>query len=256
MGDYYKALGIGINATPKQVKAAFRTLAFKLHPDKNIGTVDASKQDAYRKVSEAYEVLNDSEKRREYDKHFMFQKGFQQGYDKYQSGSRYTSPATPRKQTEFYPGGAQHARTRHEQAYVRRDQFNLHEWNAGHYGETAESPRTGADRPKATDHMGKEGSGGGGRSGKAWMNMAGNMHQNYYRKKAARDAANVAYTAAGVGVGGSGDGAKTTAAAYAAQAEHWKNQRNNAADNLARNREARRQGATSSREESDTCVIS
>ena len=251
MVDYYKVLGISINATPKQIKTAFRALAFKLHPDKNIGTVDATKQDTYRKVSEAYEVLNNTEKRKEYDKHFVFQRGFEQGYDTYQAGSRYTSPARPGKRTEYYPGGARHTRPGQEHVYISRDQFNLHEWNEAHYGEAAESPRTGADRPKATDHTEKEKTGPGGKSGRAWMNMQGNAHQSYYKKKAARDAADAADAAAA-----SGGSAKTTAAAYAAQAEDMKNRRDNAAENLNRMREERRQGGGSSREQPDACAIS
>lgn len=258
MVDYYKVLGLSVSATPKQIKIAFRALAFKLHPDKNIGTANASKQDLYRKVSEAYEVLNDVEKRKEYDKQFMFQRGpggYQQGYDRYQSGSRYHNPANPnRKPSEYHPGGAKHApRPGQEYAYVSREHFNMHEWNTAHYGEDADAARTGADRPKAGDYTrsdGQQEAGPGGKSGRGWMNMKGNAHQSYYRKKAARDAVNAA-------TGGAAS-AKNSAAAYAAQAEQMHNNHRHAAENLNRNREERRQRKSdgSSREGPDACVIS
>ena len=64
--DYYKTLGIDKKATKKEVKAAYRTLALKWHPDKNPDDRAAAEQ-KFREVAEAYEVLSDDEKRRQYD---------------------------------------------------------------------------------------------------------------------------------------------------------------------------------------------
>ncbi|GAB1857182.1 J domain-containing protein [Flavobacteriaceae bacterium MHTCC 0001] len=63
--DYYKILGVEKNATPKDIKKAYRKLAAKYHPDKNSGDRDA--EDKFKEVNEANEVLSDPEKREKYD---------------------------------------------------------------------------------------------------------------------------------------------------------------------------------------------
>ncbi len=63
--DYYKTLHIPKEADAKQIKEAFRKLAFKYHPDRNEGNPKAA--DEMKRINEAYAVLSNSEKRREYD---------------------------------------------------------------------------------------------------------------------------------------------------------------------------------------------
>jgi DnaJ-related protein SCJ1 len=63
--DFYKLLGVPHDATDKQIKKAFRTLSVKYHPDKNPGNKEA--EEMYMDINAAYEVLSDSEKRRQYD---------------------------------------------------------------------------------------------------------------------------------------------------------------------------------------------
>jgi DnaJ-class molecular chaperone len=63
--DYYQILGIEKDADQKQVKEAYRHLAFKYHPDRNQGNPKASEE--MKSVNEAYAVLSDPAKRREYD---------------------------------------------------------------------------------------------------------------------------------------------------------------------------------------------
>ena len=63
--DYYKILEIDKKATPAEVKKAYRTLAKKNHPDKNLGDKKAEEQ--FKLVNEANEVLGNPEKRKQYD---------------------------------------------------------------------------------------------------------------------------------------------------------------------------------------------
>lgn len=63
--DYYKILGISKNCSPKDIKKAYYQLAKKYHPDTNRGDPDAGRK--FQEVSEAYEILSDDTKRREYD---------------------------------------------------------------------------------------------------------------------------------------------------------------------------------------------
>ncbi|XP_023171506.1 protein tumorous imaginal discs, mitochondrial isoform X2 [Drosophila hydei] len=63
--DYYATLGVAKNASAKDIKKAYYQLAKKYHPDTNKDDPDSSKK--FQEVSEAYEVLSDDQKRREYD---------------------------------------------------------------------------------------------------------------------------------------------------------------------------------------------
>ncbi|MGH7175193.1 MAG: DnaJ domain-containing protein [Minisyncoccia bacterium] len=60
--NYYDTLGVEKSASKEDIKKAFRKLAHKYHPDKGGG--DEAK---FKEVTEAYAVLNDDKKRREYD---------------------------------------------------------------------------------------------------------------------------------------------------------------------------------------------
>ena len=63
--DYYAALGVAKDASSADIKKAYRKLARELHPDKNPG--DAKAEARFKEVSEAYDVLSDASRRREYD---------------------------------------------------------------------------------------------------------------------------------------------------------------------------------------------
>lgn len=63
--DYYEVLGIEKNASETEIKKAYRKLARQYHPDVNPG--DKQAEDKFKEIGEAYEVLNDPEKRKRYD---------------------------------------------------------------------------------------------------------------------------------------------------------------------------------------------
>jgi len=65
--DYYKILGVNKKSSPDDIKKAYRKLALKYHPDKNPDNKQAEEQ--FKKISEAYAVISDPEKRKQYD-HF------------------------------------------------------------------------------------------------------------------------------------------------------------------------------------------
>ena len=74
--DYYKILGVNKTASKNEIKKAYRKLAMKYHPDHTKG--DKSAEETFKKISEAYAVLSDKEKRKQYDT--FGSAGFQQRY--------------------------------------------------------------------------------------------------------------------------------------------------------------------------------
>jgi len=82
--DYYDVLGVSKDADPSSLKSAYRKLAMQYHPDRNPGDNEAETN--FKEISEAYEVLSDSEKRQAYDSygHDAFKNsggaGFSEGF--------------------------------------------------------------------------------------------------------------------------------------------------------------------------------
>jgi molecular chaperone DnaJ len=61
--DYYEILGVGRKASESDIKKAYRKLALKYHPDKNPD--DSNAEEKFKEAAEAYEVLQDSQKKSE-----------------------------------------------------------------------------------------------------------------------------------------------------------------------------------------------
>lgn len=64
--DFYEILGVSRSASPEEIKKAYRKVAMQYHPDRNPG--DKSAEDKFKEAAEAYEILNDPDKRSQYDR--------------------------------------------------------------------------------------------------------------------------------------------------------------------------------------------
>jgi curved DNA-binding protein len=84
--DYYKILEIDKKATQEEIKKAYRALAKKNHPDKNLG--DKKAEERFKLVNEANEVLGDPEKRKQYDELGENWQQNQQAYNQQQNSNR------------------------------------------------------------------------------------------------------------------------------------------------------------------------
>src|SRR4030042_4593600 len=74
--DYYETLGVSKNASNEEMKRAYRKLAMKYHPDRNPNKKEA--EERFKEINEAYAVLSDKEKRKQYDT--FGAEGFQQRF--------------------------------------------------------------------------------------------------------------------------------------------------------------------------------
>ena len=77
--DYYEVLGVAKTASEEEIKRAFRKLAKQYHPDVN---KEAGAEEKFKEIGEAYAILSDPEKRRQYDQfgHAAFEGGAGGGF--------------------------------------------------------------------------------------------------------------------------------------------------------------------------------
>ncbi|MCB9916070.1 MAG: J domain-containing protein [Planctomycetes bacterium] len=66
--DYYEVLGVARDASPEEIKKAYRKLALKWHPDRHQGAGEEEAEARFKRISEAHEVLSDPDKRARYDR--------------------------------------------------------------------------------------------------------------------------------------------------------------------------------------------
>ena len=73
--DFYEVLGVSKSATQEEIKKAYRKVAMQHHPDRNPG--DKASEEKFKEAAEAYEILNDTDKKSQYDRfgHNAFSNG-------------------------------------------------------------------------------------------------------------------------------------------------------------------------------------
>lgn len=125
--DYYKILGVNVDAEPKDIKSAYRKLARKYHPDMN---PDEGAEDKFKEVAEAYEVLKDTARRAEFDE--LREYGSQ-------SGQGFRPPPG------WQSGGASQQRGNEQHAGDFSDFFNSIFGGGGHAQQSAYRQARGQD---------------------------------------------------------------------------------------------------------------
>lgn len=127
--NYYEILGVSKNATADEIKKAYRTLAFKYHPDRNAGNAEAEAK--FKQINEAYDVLGDEQKRRNYDLSGSSQSYSDSAYgsNSYRNHYQYTY-SNPFGSEEsfwsFFNGGSGQSENSNEQK--RQYQQRRYEW--------------------------------------------------------------------------------------------------------------------------------
>lgn len=101
--DYYQVLGVGRDASEKQIKDAYRRLARQWHPDRHKDQDKTKAEERFKEIGEAYEVLRDPEKRRKYDQLGAY----------WRDGAEFTPPPgwDERFRTVFESGGRRGGRS-------------------------------------------------------------------------------------------------------------------------------------------------
>ena len=128
MSNYYDILGVPKTATADEIKKAYRTLAFKYHPDRNQG--NAAAEEKFKQISAAYDVLGDEAKRRQYDMGYSTDSystagsQYQQNYQR-QYQYTYSNPFGDDNFWEWFNGA--NFRNRYQQ--TQRSQGNYSQYN-------------------------------------------------------------------------------------------------------------------------------
>ncbi|CAE6402767.1 unnamed protein product [Rhizoctonia solani] len=113
----YETLNLGMNATPDEIRKAYKKLALKTHPDRAPPERKQLAEEEFRKVNAAYEVLIDEEKRRIYDRHGVYPPPEPAAEDTY---SNPFSPPPPRYQPPPPPNFSRPSFERHSRRHAPR----------------------------------------------------------------------------------------------------------------------------------------
>ena len=118
--DYYELLGASRNASPDELKKAYRKLAMQYHPDRNPG--DAEAEHKFKEINEAYDVLRDEQRRAAYDKfgHAAFEQGAGGGFGGFGFGAGF-SDIFDEMFGEILGGGRRQQQTSQRGADLRHD---------------------------------------------------------------------------------------------------------------------------------------
>ena len=140
MSNYYEILGVSKNATADEIKKAYRTLAFKYHPDRNQGNAEA--EEKFKQISAAYDVLGDEAKRRQYDMGYSTDSYSSAGQSQQQYHRQYQyTYQNPFGEENFWEwfNGAQF-RSRNQQTQNTNNYYNQYD-----YSNQANEPETKRD---------------------------------------------------------------------------------------------------------------
>jgi curved DNA-binding protein len=210
--DYYKILGVAKNASTEEIKKAYRKLAIKYHPDKNPGNKQA--EEKFKEISEANEVLSDSEKRKKFDelgenwKSYQQNKGRQEDFDwskwaaNNQGGTYYSTGGSGFEGEEnfsdffenIFGGGSRGRKTKQSRKgndYEAELEISLEESYTGvsRYIETGEEKlkidlKPGIKEGQVLRIKGKGGMGiNGGQRGDIYVKIHVNPHPHFERKE-------------------------------------------------------------------------
>ena len=137
MSNYYEILGVSKTATADEIKKAYRTLAFKYHPDRNQG--DEAAEEKFKQISAAYDVLGDEAKRRQYDLGYTSDSysynSSNAGNQQYQRQYQYTY-SNPFGEDNFWEWfNSAQFRSRNQQAQNTNNYYNQYDYSNSGDGE-------------------------------------------------------------------------------------------------------------------------
>lgn len=130
--NYYEILGVQKTATADEIKKAYRTLAFKYHPDRNQGNAEA--EEKFKQISAAYDVLGDETKRRNYDLGYSTDSSYTNSSSSQQRQYQYTyqNPFGDETFWEWFQGAQQNQHQRDYQTQYSDRNYTQHNRRYGY----------------------------------------------------------------------------------------------------------------------------